>query len=134
MQLIKNKELHLNAWSYNNCIYARLTLWSYASLCIHLLLAKNAELPPKTTCYKIDLYIHVQLTLWQYTSKYAFSGLPKMQNHFRKVGRDERSKRYIIGKWVKNRRSTVSCLFLSSFALLFTFFSVYLPWTINGLQ
>ncbi len=39
------------------------TLWSYMFI---------TELPPKATRYKLDYYIHLQLTLWYYSSKYVF--------------------------------------------------------------
>ncbi len=99
------------------------TIWSYTSLYIHLRLAKDAELPPKATCWKLDQYIYGQLTLWRYTFEYVFCDLPKVQNYFYKTSLGQKSKKFIRSPWVKDRRSTGSRLSLSSFVSLLTFFS-----------
>ena len=57
-----------------------------------------------------------------------------MQIHFRKTELDQRSKRYLRVKKVKDKESIVFCPSLSYFAFFFTFFASQPYFTTNGQQ
>ncbi len=63
-----------------------------------------------------------------------FCDVPKIRNYLRKASLGQKSKRYIRSEWVKDKRSTVSCLPLFHSAFLLIFFLTHFFGTTNGLQ
>lgn len=119
-------KLHVLVHLFEDYPRRRTISTSYMSQYIYLLLTKYAELLLKATCYKLNKYIYVQLTLWHYTSQYVLCILSKVGSSLGKTCLDWASKRCIRNQRVKERRSIVSYLTLFPSVSLFTSFPVYL--------
>ncbi len=90
---------------------------------IYSRLAKDSKSPLKAIYWKLNWYIYLRLALWLYRSKYVHLSLPNMQNYRCKAGLDWDNKKYISGKQVKNKRSTIFCLtFVSIYVFFHNFF------------
>ncbi len=101
----------------NHCTYAQLTLQKFMS-------SKDAELPSKATLYKLDLYIHLRLTLLRYIFTDVVCGLPNMRNYLCKAGLKQKIYKRQAGQRQKINcclSAFVSLCFSSHFFPLFTF-------------